>query len=425
MAAPGDSALAIHGGTPVRARPFSAWPEHGEPERAAVLRVVGSGNWGGHPSPNTEARALAAEFAKFVGAEHAVPCANGTFSLMLALQAARVPPGSEVITSAYTFVGTAGGIVAAGCVPVLVDIDPDSYCLDPRAVEAEVTGATGASMPVHLACSMADMDALGALASRRGLLVVEDCAHAHGARWRGRAAGTLGQLGSFSLQSSKLLSSGEGGLVTTSDATYAQRLWSLVNCGRKEPGFDAFPEQLFGHNLRMTEFQAALARAQLERLPEQNARRARNAERFERELTRAPGLRPLARDPRVTERTCYQLVLRYDPAAFAGVPRDHLILALRAEGVPCSGRFYTPLVDDPLFSPDAYTNPLSRAGISYSGQRFPVAERVASHESIWLPHELFLGGDADVDDLVEAFARIHARAAELRARPPSGPVSRR
>ncbi len=420
-----ESALAIHGGAPVRTRPWPAWPEHGAPEREAVLRVVGSGNWGGHPSPNTEARALATEFAKFIGTEHAVPCANGTFSLMLALQAARVPPGSEVITSAYTFVGTAGGIIAAGCVPVFADIDPDSYCLDPRAVEAAITQSTAAILPVHLACSLADMDALGALAERRGLLVVEDCAHAHGARWRGKAAGSLGQLGSFSLQSSKLLSSGEGGLVTTGDATYAQRLWSLVNCGRKEPGFDAFPEQMLGHNLRMTEFQAAIARAQLERLPEQNARRARKVERFERELARVPGLRPLARDPRVTERTSYQLVLRYEPSAFAGVTRDHLILALRAEGVPCSGRFYTPLVDDPLFSADAYTNPLSRAGLSYAGQRFPIAERAASHESIWLPHELFLGDDADVDDLVEAFARIHAQAFALRSRPPQGPVSRR
>ncbi len=425
MARRGESALAIHGGAPVRARPFSAWPEHGAPEREALLRVVASGNWGGHPSPNTEGRALAAEFAKFVGAEHAVPCANGTFSLMLALQAARVPPGSEVITTAYTFVGTAGGIIAAGCVPVLVDIDPDSYCLDPRAVEVALSERTAAILPVHLACTMADMDALGEIAARRGLLVVEDCAHAHGARWRGRAAGTLGALGSFSLQSTKLLSSGEGGLVTTNDPTYSARLWSLVNCGRKEPGFDAFPEQLFGHNLRMTELQAALARAQLERLPEQNARRARNVLRFERELARVPGLRPLARDPRVTERTSYQLVLRYEPAAFADVPRDHVILALRAEGVPCSGRFYTPLPADPLFSADAYTNPLSRAGVSYAGRRFPVAERAALSESIWLPHELFLGGDTEVDDLVEAFARIHVRAAELRARPPSGPVSRR
>ena len=107
------------------------------------------------------------------------------------------------------------------------------------------------------------------------------------------------------------------------------------------------------------------------------------------------------------------------------MPRDHLILALRAEGVPCSGRFYTPLVLDPLFAPDPYTNPLSRAGVSYAGQRFPVAERAAFDESIWLPHELFLGGDAEVDDLLEAFTRIHEQSSELRARPPVGPVSRR
>jgi L-glutamine:scyllo-inosose aminotransferase len=421
----GKTALAIHGGAPVRTRPWPAWPEHGAAERAALLRVLDSGSWGGHPSPNTEARAFADEFAAFVGTEHAVPCANGTFSLMLALQAARVPPGSEVITSAYTFVGTAGGIIAAGCVPVFADIDPDSYCLDPRAVEAARSPRTAAILPVHLACSLADMDSLCALAARHSLLVVEDCAHAHGAKWRGKSAGSLGQLGSFSLQSSKLLCAGEGGVVTTSDATFAQRLWSLVNCGRKEPGFDAFPEQMLGHNLRMTEFQAGIARAQLARLPEQNARRARQVDRFEREIARVPGLRPLARDPRVTERTSYQLVLRYDPSAFADAPRDHLVLALRAEGVPCSGRFYTPLVDDPLFADDPYTNPLSRAGVSYAGQRFPVAERAASAESIWLPHELFLGGDKEVDDLLEAFTRIQQSASELRARPPQGPVSRR
>ena len=152
----GTTALAIHGGAPVRSRPWPAWPEHGDPERAALLRVLESGNWGGHPSPNIEGRGFADEFAAFVGTEHAVPCANGTFSLMLALQAARVPPGSEVITSAYTFVGTAGGIIAAGCVPVFADIDPDSYCLDPRAVEAALSPRTAAILPVHLACSLAD-----------------------------------------------------------------------------------------------------------------------------------------------------------------------------------------------------------------------------------------------------------------------------
>jgi dTDP-4-amino-4,6-dideoxygalactose transaminase len=419
------SPLAIHGGAKLRTRAWPSWPEHGAPERAALERVLASGNWGGFPSPNTEARAFAAEFSRFTGAAFAVPCANGTFSLMLALQAARVPPGSEVITSAYTFVGTAGGIVAAGCVPVLADVDPETYCVDPSAVEAAITPRTAAIMPVHLACALADMDALGAIASRRSLLVVEDCAHAHGAKWRGRGAGALGDFGSFSMQSSKLLTAGEGGAVTTNDPTYAARLASLVNCGRKEPGADAFPEQMLGHNLRMTEWQAALLRAQLERLPEQNARRERNLARFERELSSVPGLRPLRRDPRVTARVAYQFVLRYDAGAFAGVPRDHVILALRAEGVPCSGRFYTPLAEDPLFAPDPLTNPAACSAARYDPAAFPVAHRAAFDESIWLPHELFLGGDAEVDDLVAALARIQGGAAELRARPPQGTVSRR
>ena len=123
----GQHALAIHGGAPVRTGPWPRWPEHGEPERAALARVLESGSWGGFPSPNTEARAFGEAFARYVGAAHAVPCVNGTLSLALALQAARVPPGSEVVTSAYTFVGTAGGILAAGCIPVLADVDPETY----------------------------------------------------------------------------------------------------------------------------------------------------------------------------------------------------------------------------------------------------------------------------------------------------------
>ena len=421
----GKETLAIHGGPRLRARAWPSWPEHGEPERAALLRVLASGSWGGFPSPNVEARAFAEEFARFVGAAHAVTCANGTFSLMLALQAARVPPGSEVITSAYTFVGTAGGILAAGCVPVFADVDPETYCLDPRAVEAAVTPRTAAIMPVHLACALADMDALAEIAARHSLLVVEDCAHAHGAKWRGRGAGSLGDFGSFSMQSSKLLTAGEGGAVTTGDATYAARLASLVNCGRKEPGADAFPERMLGHNLRMTEWQAAILRAQLERLPEQNARRERNLARFERALAAVPGLRPLRRDPRVTARAAYQLVLRCDRREFAGVPRDHLILALRAEGVPCSGQFYTPLAEDPLFAADPLTNLATRSGVGYDPATFPIARRAAFEESIWLPHELFLGSESDADDVAAALARVHAGAAELRARPPEGPVSRR
>jgi dTDP-4-amino-4,6-dideoxygalactose transaminase len=415
--------LAVHGGTPVRRRAWPIWPESGQPEAEALARVLGSRSWGGHPSPNTEARAFAEAFAAYLGVPHAVPCANGTVSLTLALQAARVSPGAEVITTAYTFVGTAAAIVRAGCIPVFVDVLPGSYCLDPDQVEAAITERTEAILPVHLACSMADLDRLGDLAVRRGLLLVEDCAHAHGARWRGRAAGAVGDLGSFSMQSTKLLTAGEGGCVTARDVVVAARLQSLVDCGRKGPGSDAFPERLLGHNARMTEWQAAILRAQLGRLPGQHARRAANVERFEKEIAGLPGLRPLERDPRVTERTAYQLILRYEGSAFAGASRDDVIRALQAEGVPCAGRFYVPLPDDPLFPMDRHTNEAFRAGFDYRAQRFPVAARAAYHEAIWLPHELFLGGAAEVDDLVAAFAKVQAGAAALVERPP--PEARR
>lgn len=415
-----SSPLAIHGGPRLRRRPWPAWPELGEPEHEALRRVLGSRSWGGFPSPNTEARAFCAEFAAYTGARFAVVCTNGTVSLTLALQAARIPPGSEVITTAYTFVGTASAIVAAGCIPVFVDVLPDSYCLDPDQVEAAVTERTAAVMPVHLACSMADLDRLGALCERRGLVLVEDCAHAHGACWRGRGAGSVGHLGSFSMQSSKLLTAGEGGAVTTSDPIFEQRLQSLVNCGRKEPGYADFPERMLGQNSRMTEWQAALLRAQLARLPEQHERREARLARFEREIAAVPGLRPLPRDPRVTRRTAYQFILRYDGEAFAGVPRDHVLLALLVEGVPCYGRFYVPVPEDPLFAQDPYTNAATRAGARFDGRAFPVTSRAATEEAIWLPHELFLGGDEDVDDLVAAFAKVQAGAPALREKPPGG-----
>lgn len=421
MAGFGESSsqvLALCGGEPLRREPFAPWPEHGEPEQAALARVLASRSWGGFPSPNTEARAFCEDFARYIGAAHAIPCANGSVALCLALQAARVSPGAEVITTGYSFVATAAAIVAAGCIPVPVDVLSDTYCLNPDAVEAAVTGRTEAILPVHLACCMADMDRLGAIAEQRGLLLVEDCAHAHGARWRDRGAGSLGHLGSFSMQSSKLLTAGEGGALTTSDAIFAERAHSLVNCGRKEPGYDAFPEQLMGQNLRMTEWQAAVLREQLRRLPEQHERRARSIALFEQQIAGVPGLRPLARDPRVTRPTAYQFILRYDAREFAGALRDVALAALQAEGLPCSGRFYLPLDDDPLFALDPHTNPIARGGFEFADLNLPVARRAAYEEAIWLPHEIFLGTQEDVLDVVRIFAKVHAGAATLReARP--------
>ena len=414
--------LAIHGGERVRRRPWPAWPEYGEPERAALARVLESRSWGGFPAPNTETRAFCEAFAAYVGAPFAVACTNGTQTLTLGLQAARVAPGAEVITTVYTFVGTASAIVAAGATPVFVDVLPDSYCIDPDQVEAAIGPRTEAILPVHLACSMADMDRLSALAEKHGL--VEDCAHAHGAAWRGKGAGAIGDLGSFSMQSTKLLTAGEGGVVTSRDPVLDQRLQSLVNCGRKEPGYDGFPERMLGTNARITEWQAAILRCQLERLPDQHARRAERIAQLEREIAAVPGLAPLPRDERVSGRTAYMFILRYDASAFAGAPRDSVLAALQAEGVPCYGRFYRPLPDDPLFARDPHTNAAMRAGVDFDARPFPVARRAAYEESIWLPHELFLGGAEDVEDLVAAFAKVQRCAASLGERPSAASPAR-
>ena len=407
--------LALLGGKPLRHDPWPTWPEHGDAERAALERVLASRSWGGFPSPNTEARAFAERFARYCDVRHAIPCANGTVAIALALEAARIEPGAEVVTTAYTFVGTATGILQAGALPVFADVLPDSYCIDPDQVEVALSARTEAVVAVHLACAMADLDRLRALCDRKGILLVEDCAHAHGAQWRGRPAGSVGDLGTFSMQSSKLLTAGEGGAITTGDDAYAARAWSLVNCGRKEAGADAFPERVLGTNARMTEWQAALLHEQLVRLPAQNEHRAVRAAEFERAIAALPGLRTLPCDERVTQRTLYQFIVRYDPGAWEGVSRDVVLRALQAEGVPAAGRFYVPLPDDPLFPLDAHTNPLARAGGAMR-REFPVASRAAYEEAIWLPHWLFLGGADDIGDLVAAFAKVHAQAKQLAAR---------
>jgi dTDP-4-amino-4,6-dideoxygalactose transaminase len=405
--------LAIHGGSPLRTRPFAAWPELGDEERSAVSRVLESRSWGGHPSPNTEARAFAREFASYTGANHVVPCTSGTTALLLALQAAGLSPGAEVVTTSYSFVATAGAISQAGHRPVPVDVLESSYCIDPDLVEAAITDRCEAILPVHLASSMADMDRLSEIAARRGLVLIEDCAHAHGARWRDRGAGSIGDFACFSMQSTKLLTAGEGGAVSARDPASADRLWSLVNCGRKESGYDGFAGRMLGHNFRITEWQAAVLRAQLRRLDEQHERRSLRIAQLEQAIEGIPGLSFLAADPRVTRRTHYQTILRYDKRAFEGVGRDDVLAALHAEGLACFGRFYVPIDEDPLFARDPATNPAVSLGLGWPAEGFPIARRAALHETIWLPHELFLGTHDDVRDIAAILARVQAAAGSL------------
>jgi dTDP-4-amino-4,6-dideoxygalactose transaminase len=404
--------LAIAGGEPVRTTRTARWPEFDDRERRAVAEVLESGNWGGYPFPNRKARDFAEAFAAHHGARYALCAANGTVTIEVALAAIGIEPGDEVIIPAYTFEATAAPVVRLGAVPVFADVSPDTYCLDPEAFEQALTPKTRAVIPVHLAMSMADMDAITRIAARHDLRIIEDCAHAHGAKWKGRGAGSIGDAGSFSFQTSKLMTAGEGGAVTTSDEELFELCQSYVNCGRASER-DRFGHRILGFNYRMTEFQAAILAAQLERLADQTELRARRAARLAEGLASVEGISLLTRDERITTQAIYQFVFKYDSAGFGGARRDRFVAALEAEGIACDGLFYEPVYRSALFQVDPRNFPSLPAALPWKAARCPVAERAAYEESVWLPHQHLLAGERDVDQIVEAVTKISRNVDEL------------
>jgi dTDP-4-amino-4,6-dideoxygalactose transaminase len=415
--------LALLGGNPVCTRPpVARWPDGGEAERRALLRALEAGGWGGYPEPGPLAAEFAESFAAVHDARHGICAANGSLTLEVALTALGLEAGDEVIVPVYTWIATAACAVRTNAVPVFVDVEPESWCIDPEALEGAISERTRAIVPVHLGASIADLDRILEIARRHELHVVEDCAHVHGARWRGRGVGSWGDLGSFSFQTTKLMTAGEGGALITSDAELAARCHSVVNCGRHEGSCAELEEWLFGTNARITEFQAALLLVQLERLPELTERRARAIERLTKGLREVDGLVPLPRDERITTQGAYEWVLRYDAEAFAGIPRQRFLEALAAEGIEAHGLFYVPLPDHPLMNARSAQWPMLRErygdGIrspeARRGFGFPVARRAAYEEAVWLHHSYLLREPDDLDRIVEAVAKVKRHAAALR-----------
>jgi len=394
--------LAIDGGTPVRRVPWPTWPVHDEREVEALRRVVETGNWGGFPSPNVEASQFAADFATYHGARFGNCTASGTTALEVALKAAGVGPGDEVIMPALTFVATAASALYMGAVPVFADIDPDTWCLDPGGAERAITDKTKAILPVHLGSRFADMDAIMELARARGLRVIEDCSHMHGGFWGGKGAGSIGDLGAFSFQNTKLMTAGEGGIVLTNDEELDARCHAYIDCGRLRPeDKPAEAQGVFGWNYRITEFQAAVLRIQLERLPQQVGRREANKARLTEVIDGIDGLSTLKLDERITQPSGYGYYFRYHAEHFGERPRDKFMVALRHEGLLCYGAFYEAVYRDKLF---AWQD--TGVDFDYSRVSCPNAERAAYEQSIWIPHELFLGDGADVDDIVTIIKKV-------------------
>lgn len=406
------SSLALFGGRPVRTRSFPTWPVATRAEEIRLTRVLRSGRWGrlqGHEVDRFEQR-----FAAMHGCRHAVAVVNGTVSLRLALMAAGLPAEAEVIVPPYTFFSTASAVIEANMIPVFADIDPGTFNLDPVAVETAVTPRTRAIIPVHFAGLPADMVAIRAVARRRRLVVIEDAAHAHGAQHRDGPAGSLGHMASFSFQSSKNLTSGEGGAITTNDDRLAEVCRSLHNCGRTPTGRWYEHHRVSG-NYRLGEFQGALLDAQLDRLDRQTATRDRNGRYLASKLASIPGVSPQHR-PAYCDRHAYHLfMLRLDATTF-GAPRAIVLEALAAEGIPCSAGYAVSLPQQPMFTRRAFGPYLAgaRARLNYRDVRCPVSDRLCRAEGVWLEQSIFLGTRADMDDIVHAFEKVHAGAPALR-----------
>ena len=405
--------LAINGGKPVRTAPFPAWPVYDRSEEEALLRALHSSFWG--KMEGKEVSTFERRFAEYQSAKYAVGVVNGTVSLRIALLAAGIRAGDEVIVPPYTFLATASSVLEANATPIFVDLEPDTYNIDPVCIQKAITPRTRAIIVVHLAGLPADMDAIMTIADQHGLIVIEDAAHAHGAEYKGRRVGTIGHMGSFSFQSSKNLCSGEGGIIVTNDEKLHAACASIHNCGRV-PGGAWYEHHVMCGNYRLSEFQGAILNSQLDRLDEQVQRREENGLYLAQRLAAVPGIVMQSRDRYPVRHGYHLLLFRYDSSVF-GAARSTFIRALAAEGIPASEGYVIPLHRQKLFLDKAfgpYTACLeTHPDLDYANVNLPVCDRASQSEGAWLYQSVLLGTRQDMDDVVAAFEKLYGHRAEL------------
>lgn len=408
--------LAIHGGPPVAPQGLlNRWPRITEEDLAAVQRVLKSGVWGRLKvdPEESEVGQWEAEWAAFTGAPYSVAVSSGTAALEVALKAVEVGPGDEVIVPAVTYIATATAVILAEAVPVVVDVDPHTFQLDPEAAEAALTERTRALLAVHYGGYPADLDRLTALAERRGVPLIEDCAHAHGTEWRGRHVGTWGTAGAFSFQANKALTCGEGGTAVLQQAEGIARAFAYHSASRV-PGRPFWDPPLVGPNYRLGELPAALLRSQLRQFLWQRNIREDNGEELAAGLEEIGGLWPLPADGRITRRGYFWFVMRYEAEAFGGVPRDRFVAALRAEGIPVGTGYGVPVHHHPALAAGDWprSGRGGRPGL-YGRTSCPVAERFTTAEQVTLDHPILLEA-WNVERILEAVAKLQREVDELR-----------
>ena len=357
------------------------WPQADEREAELLRNVLESQQWGGfHPY----IKEFEESFAAFHQCPYGIALFNGTVSLELAFSVFGIGVGDEVIIPAISFISSATAVSRVGATPVFVDVEADSFNIDPEQVRQAISSKTKAVMAVHFGGTPCRIDELVQICEENGLILLEDAAHAQGSEWDGRRVGGFGVAGSFSFQNGKVLTAGEGGILVTHDAGFAERARSMANCGRVA-GRSFYEHANLGTNFRMTAFQAAVLLAQMERLPEQIEVRAANVRLLKSLLEDVRELKWQAQPEAVTQNSWYLLTARVQDAGH----RDALREALTAAGVP--NGFYPHTL---------YRNPLYQNSATCRILPCPVAEAMI-HDSFWLPHRVLLAEEEAIRQIAE------------------------
>jgi 3-amino-5-hydroxybenzoate synthase len=376
---------------------FPAWPQFDDAESKALQRALEQGQWwrmGGG-----EVTAFEEEFARYSGAPYALAVTNGTQALELALQVMGVGPGSEVIVPAFTFISSSQAVQRLGAVAVPVDVDPDTFCIDVAATAVAITERTRAVMPVHMAGLMADMDGLEKLSADTGVPLLQDAAHAHGARWQGKRVGELNSVAAFSFQNGKLMTAGEGGAVIFPDEAMYEDSFLRHSCGR--PRTDRlYKHEVAGSNMRMNEFSASVLRAQLGRLDSQIAVREQRWPVLSELLAQIPGVRPQADDPRADRNPHYMAMFRLP--GWTEERRNALVDRLVEAGIPAFSAFRA------IYQCNGFwETAVPAATVSELAELCPNAETI-TRDCVWLHHRMLLAPEQDLRDAVMIMAELVA-----------------
>ena len=414
-AAASDEKLALYGGPKIRSTPFPAWPIVGSNDEQAWINVLRKGRW--NRTAGNYTQQFEERWAQIIGAKYCVATANGTASLIVALNALGIGPGDEVIVPPYTFNATINAVLMQHALPVFVDSDPETFQIDAGKIEAAITKRTACIMPVHLGGSAADMDTILAVAKKHKVPVLEDACQAHLAEWKGRKVSGLGDIGCFSFQASKNLNSGEGGAVLTNNEALLHRARGFHNNGN--PYGSPFAYSGAGANLRMTEFQGALLLEQLTRLEAQSEIRTRNANQLTGQLKEIEGITPARQYEGCTRNAYHLYMFRYNREHFHNTSKQVFLNALAAEGIPCYGG-YTPLNKSAALSSTlngkAYRYIYSAKELADLNDRnhCPKNDQLCE-EGVWIPQTALLADSESMDHIAQAIRKIKKHSATLSA----------